>query len=574
MKPRAIIIATIFLCSIAAPFFQGISHATDEGGAIILTAEEIGAMKALKISDVLNNVPGVKAGNSSVSIHGSYKVKVFVDGRPINDPTSSHGGINWDFVSPDDVETIEVLRGKGGLTYGQDASGGVILVTTKSHRRFSGNVKAYGGNHGVLDVTAALNTTAGNVAMGISGGYETTDGYKINNDKKRRQGGLKLSYAPEEKSPVIFSMDHLRDKRGSSGLPDYPTPYARKETRNTVYALQTTILGLSSSTHYNDGYRHNMDPSRDLDRSLKVRKFGQDLTGTFDTLAENDLACGLALTWDRASGTGFEDQEEHSFSLFASQSLSWPQYDLTLTTGVRGNYHSNFSNTANPEAKLVYKKTAWRLAATYSQTDNLPSFYQRYNQTSSTRPNPNLDMEQARNLNLSLFTTPHPDLSLSMSVFYNRLKDRITYLTADDGMGEYQNFGKVSYTGGDAAVGWQVHDAVKIKTSYTYMVAEDRETGLRLPGKPEHIVSLDVYWQPTDTLSLVATGKHVSKVFRNKSNTKTVPAYTTLDLRAEQAFGRVSIFGEIENLTDEDYCYADGLLAAPLAWVVGINWQI
>jgi outer membrane cobalamin receptor len=92
--------------------------------------------------------------------------------------------------------------------------------------------------------------------------------------------------------------------------------------------------------------------------------------------------------------------------------------------------------------------------------------------------------------------------------------------------------------------------------------------------KADHIANLNFYWQPTETISLVATGKHVSKVYRNKSNTQTIQAYTTVDLRVEQAMGRVSIFGEIENLTDQTYCYADGLLAAPLTWVVGFNWQI
>jgi iron complex outermembrane receptor protein len=117
-------------------------------------------MKALKIADVLNNVPGVKAGDASVGIHGSYKVKVFVDGRPINDPTSSHGGVNWDLVSPDDVERIEILRGKGGLTYGQDASGGVILITTRQVRHLTGNIKAYGGNHNTQNVSTAVTTYA------------------------------------------------------------------------------------------------------------------------------------------------------------------------------------------------------------------------------------------------------------------------------------------------------------------------------------------------------------------------------------------------------------------------------
>ncbi|HDM77613.1 MAG TPA: hypothetical protein ENG51_14250 [Deltaproteobacteria bacterium] len=69
-------------------------------------------MNVRKISDVLNQVPGVKAGDTFVSIRGSYKVKVLLDGRPINDPTSSHGSVKFDLVSPENVEKIEIYRGK------------------------------------------------------------------------------------------------------------------------------------------------------------------------------------------------------------------------------------------------------------------------------------------------------------------------------------------------------------------------------------------------------------------------------------------------------------------------------
>ncbi len=554
--------------------FASVALGDGEGDAIILTAEEIRAMNALKIGDVLNNVPGVKAGDSSVSIHGSTKVKVFVDGRPINDPTSSHGGINWDFVSPDDVETIEVLRGKGGLVYGQDAAGGVILITTRTLRRFSGNAKVYGGNYGTRDAAASVNVAAGRFIIGVNGGYESSDGYKINNDKERSQAGVKLSYTPEGNSPVLFSVDYLRDERGSSGLPDYPTPYSRKETRSTVYALQANILDFASSTHYNDGYRHNTDPSKGLDKILKVYKFGQDITGAFNITGKDDHGAGISFAWDGATGTGFEDQEEHSVSLFVSQSYSFPRYPLTLAAGLRGNFHSNFENSINPEIKVIYKKPNWRVTTAYGRTDNLPSFYQRYNETSSTRPNPDLEMEQADNLSLSFFTDPHPDLSASISLFFNRLTDRITRITTDDGMGEYQNFGEVHYIGGDMAVSWQVSETAKIKSSYTYLKAEDQDTGMFIPGKAEHAVEIDIYWQPTATLSLVLTGNYLSKVYRNKSNTRTLPERKIMDFRADRSFSGFSIFCEIENLMDETYYYADGLLAPPLTWVLGVSIQI
>jgi vitamin B12 transporter len=80
-------------------------------------------------------------------------------------------------------------------------------------------------------------------------------------------------------------------------------------------------------------------------------------------------------------------------------------------------------------------------------------------------------METADNYSLSFFVEPHATLSGSVSLFYNRLADRITYVTGDDGVGQYQNFGLVTYTGGDLAVAWQPHDTFKIKGSYTYLEA-------------------------------------------------------------------------------------------------------
>jgi iron complex outermembrane receptor protein len=562
-------LCVVFLWGCLTPVF-----AVQDGDTIVIGAEEIRSMQALKIADVLNNVPGVTAGDSSVGIHGSYKVKVFVDGRSINDPTSSHGGINWDMVSLDDVTRIEILRGKGGLIYGQDASGGVILISTRQVRQLTGNIMTYGGNHNTGNARATVSTTAGPMTVGVSGGYETTDGYKINNDKERYQAGVKLSMKTAEGKNFVLSADHLQDERGLSGLPERPTPASRKDTCNTAYALLSDIWRLKSKTHYNNGRRHNTDTSRGLDKTLRVSKFGQDLTTDFKTTDRGNLTTGAGFIWDRADGTGFDDQEEHAFSLFAAQSFRWPTIHTSVTIGLRASRHSNFNDRVNPEIKVTYKKPTWHVTAAYSSTNNTPSFYQRYNETSSTRPNPDLEMEKADNFGLSLFITPRKSISFNLSGFYNLLTDRITYVAGDEGIGQYQNFGDVLYAGGDAAFSWQLHPAVKAKGSYTYLEAEDRETNFRLPGKAQHTADLSVYWQPAQPLSIVLTGKYISEVFRNKSNTKTVPEYTIADIRVEYAFKRFSLFSEVKNIFDKTYFYADGLLARPRTWVAGVNWRI
>jgi iron complex outermembrane receptor protein len=173
-----------------------------------------------------------------------------------------------------------------------------------------------------------------------------------------------------------------------------------------------------------------------------------------------------------------------------------------------------------------------------------------------------------------LFATPVKPFSVSLSLFYNLLSDRITYVTGDDGIGQYQNFGEVLYTGADVALSCKLHTTFKAKGSYTYLEVKDQETDLWLPGKAQHVANITLYWQPYQPFSLVATGKYSSEVYRNKSNTKTAPEYTIADLRAEYGFKRFSLFGEIKNLFDETYYYADGLLAPTRTWVVGVNWRI
>ena len=352
---------------------------------IILMAEEIRAMQTMKIGDVLDSVPGVKAGDTSVSIHGSSKVKVFLDGRPLNDPTSSHGAVNWDLVSPENVARIEILRGKGGLAYGQDAAGGVILIYSRQDtRRVNAGVKAYAGNHDTSSISVTFDTTVDQWRGGLSATGLNTQGYKINNDKDRYQLGANVGYDIKEDVSAGLSVDYLYDERGLSGLPEYPTPHSRKESGNTGLALHIDVRRWKSKTHYNEGYNHNTDPSRSLNKTLRVAKFGQTLTTEFRTTDHGDLNCGTAFTWDRAAGTGFEDQQENSGAVFGAQSYTWPSANLTLVAGLRGEYHTVFGGALNPEVKVAYQRSIWRISTAYSHSYNTPSLYQRYNETSST----------------------------------------------------------------------------------------------------------------------------------------------------------------------------------------------
>jgi len=565
---------TVLVCvtCLLVPLNQGLCF--EKNGAIVLTAEDIKPLKANKMADLLNHVPGVSASETSVNIHGSSKVRVLVDGRPINDPTSSHGSVNWNVVDPDQVERIEIYRGKGGVRYGQDAGGGVILVTTSKIQKVRAAIKTYGGNNGTAFASTSVQARSGHWGAELGGEAETTQGYKVNNDKKRQRGSLKLNYTLDEERSLNLGVDFVHVEKGLSGLPAYPTPYSRKENSNTVLSAQAKAYSLLSSTFFNTGEQHSEDVSRLLDKRLRVNELGQDLSSSLDTGDWGSLSYGVGYRFSQASGTTFDDQSEEVFSLFFSETLHQESSPWTLSLGLRANANTAFDDVLNPELKLSYQQPRWSLSASYSGSNNIPSFYQRYNHTSSTLPNPNLGMETAQNYSLALAVEVIQGLSLRSSLFYNQLSDRITYVTGNGGVGQYENFGEVTYRGGDLALNWQPVDGFNLKFGYTYLRAIDEESGLHLPAKAEHTGTVDCSWRVTDRLTTVFSGKYVSEIFRNRANTRTVPEYWLANMRAEYQVGQYALFTEIKNLADTSYYYADGLLAPGLSWIAGVSWKM
>ena len=565
------------LVAFAAPLSLS-PGAADADEVIRFTREDIGRMKVNRIADVLNQAPGVSAGESSVNIHGSGKVKVLVDGRPINDPGSAHGAVNWSVVPLESIERIEILPGRGGVRYGQDAGGGVVLITTGAgERAFSGQLRAWGGNYDTW--FAETRAQAKNNRWTVEGGARahTTHSYMTNNGFTRSRGGIGLSYGADERRQASLRADRTHERVGNPGQPAWPTPHAHKSGDGVLVSGRLVYEDLNLSAFYNSSDERHRDHTRDLRQDLEVEEFGQDLAWSPDLGDWGPFSPALTLgasgRLNQGEGSDFERRQEESGALFATQSIGREGWPWTLTLGGRVFGSSAFASGFNPEIRVEYRKAAWSLALGYNRSNNLPSLRQRYARTSSTIPNPDLGMESADNLLAALTLNPDKDFSLRFSVFDNRIDNRITYQSIGQGMGQYVNYGSVSYRGGDCALNWQALEALNLKLGYTYLDAENRETGLKIPARAAHVLRGDVFWQVTDKLLAVFSGKHSSRVYLDGANEEEVGSYCLFDLRAEYDLGKVAFFAEITNLANSTWHYADGLLGPPRTWLAGLRWQ-
>jgi len=122
----------------------------------VITREDIERKPVTSIADLLGEQPGVTGGyavsgeQSKISLRGlpSQYTLILIDGRRQGNSSGTNyrddlGRQDLDWISPDMIERIEVVRGPMSSLYGSDAMGGVInIITRKIAPRWKGSASA------------------------------------------------------------------------------------------------------------------------------------------------------------------------------------------------------------------------------------------------------------------------------------------------------------------------------------------------------------------------------------------------------------------------------------------------
>ena len=161
------------------------------GDVKVITREEIEKRHYTDVTEAIKRIPGVafqnpgyrggeygfNSYNNSMSINGDSRVVILVDGRRVDNSTSTRFGAVGEggnrnlvdlnqVISMEAVDKIEVIKGPGASAYGSDATGGVINIITRK-----GEVK----NTGTIDLaTGSWNKHVYNLSYsGSAGDYHS-----------------------------------------------------------------------------------------------------------------------------------------------------------------------------------------------------------------------------------------------------------------------------------------------------------------------------------------------------------------------------------------------------------------
>lgn len=543
----------------------------------VFDEEEIEARQADALSDLIATVPGVtviQAGapgqQTSLFTRGTESEHTLLlwNGIQLNDPY--FGGANWQLVSLDGVDRVEVVRGPFSSLYGSNALGGVVQVFTGT--RQGGTLNLEGGEDGYARGSVAAGADLGRVRLDVTGGVRRGGG-EFDNDFFDSDEAVVRVMVPVGGGSSVGLLVRANDSETgipfSDGLPS-PRRRISWEERELAVPFRSErgaweIEAQLSRTEFEGAFR---DPDSFFNASdteseaLRGRAVASWRQGEGLRLAFGAEGERLEVTAGSNFGPSLDGDHQRTWAAFGE--AGWERGPVRLEAGVRRDDNDAYGGETSLRAGTVVRLGGrTRVRASYGEAFRAPSLGELYFPGSG---NPDLQPEDSESLELGV-EHEAGGWRVGLTGFENRLRNLIDFDSVT-----FRNFnvGRAEARGLEAEVGFRRGIFAGLLTA-TRLEAEDLETGLELLRRPGESASLTLTVRPGKwTFNLVGlyVGERadVDPFFFSRTRN---PSFTRFDVAARwRALEWLSPYARIENAADEEYSAALGT-PSPGRTVVG-----
>lgn len=163
----------------------------------VITARDIERLHGASTGEILETLAGVnvESGTGSgfpkrsiISLNGfpAKYVLVLVNGQKLL-TEHIHTGQNVDFIPPEAIVRIEIIKTAASAQYGSDAVGGVVnIITKKSVKKSEGRVYGAYGRYNMVNAGVGVRSPVGkNAAFSMHADFDSSDGAPILAPKHR-----------------------------------------------------------------------------------------------------------------------------------------------------------------------------------------------------------------------------------------------------------------------------------------------------------------------------------------------------------------------------------------------------
>ena len=191
----------------------------------VLDAAALGERGVRSIGDALRAVPSANVGNPRVARYQSFSLKIrgFLADQQRNGLRQRYFE-DVDASATSNIERIEVLKGPGGVLYGQSAVGGLLNIVTKTPQEQLG--ASANASFGSFDQKTLAADVTGPISRGqrlyarVTGEIERSNTYTDFQKLDRENLALSLSWQPLDAVSAYLNAEwHQRNTANNPGLP-------------------------------------------------------------------------------------------------------------------------------------------------------------------------------------------------------------------------------------------------------------------------------------------------------------------------------------------------------------------
>lgn len=580
----------------------------------VFTREDIDRLRPASVPHLLSRVPGVQVSNYggrgavfSLNVRGASTAQtlILIDGVRAGSATA--GGAALQYLSVDQIERIEVLRGSRSAIHGADAMGGVIQIFT---RRAEGQgllprVRLAAGNKGTFERSLGLSGSNGQTSFSLTAGLEETTGI----DRTRKSFSTDKDHDAYRNRSLSFNLHHqftdalqggltVLDQRGKT---EFDNPFGHEDPPGSwvyhpakpydKFSLSTSTLWLEGQ--FNDvwGSRielgHSEDKQENFDKLFpgsSVNNSYRDSVNWLNTLSLGDghsVLLGLDYLNDKVrSSNNFAVKNRDNKAGFVQYSFQGELLGAEL--GMRHDDNQQFGSENTFNGALSYQIDADnQLILSYAEGFRTPTFADLYWPFDGWyQGNPNLKPEKSRSYELQWRSQLSPTTQLEASIYRTDFRNLVAYVSDPlTWIGTMENVDRARVNGFEAAVkqelyGWQGELGISI------IDPRDRKSGHTLQNRARRTLTLDLDRQ-FGNIGVGAGFQAVSSSYANATNTSKLPGYGVLDLRANwQASDELGFDLKLANVLDKDYSRMTysyggseyGYREMPFSVMLGVTW--
>lgn len=552
----------------------------------VVEREELVQLQPLDLVDVFDTLPGLDTTRSGgpgssagLMIRGndSGHTLFLVDGQRIGSATL--GSTSFQYLNPDQIERIEVVRGAHSSLYGSDAIGGVVQVFTRDGSGAPGSyANVGGGSHGQYQVAAGTSGAAGNWRYAFNAAYLDTDGidnlvddsgFNGDDDGYRNRsvnGSLGYTFSGGADISLRYLALDTRNEYDDANAPE-SRPYSDGWMQNVnlrgrlpVTDSWLSTLSLGVATDDSDDYDGVTGSNIGDFRTTREQLFWQN-----DFRFSRDDVLTLAYEYyddEVASSSLYEDAAGDPVSHRSNEAwigeLQLGLAPLDLVLGARSDDNEEFGRETTGSLALgVDLGDHHRVTASWAQGFKAPTFNDLYWPAGPyTAGNPDLVPETSENRELGL-RGDYGTWQWSLAWFDNDVEDLINWAPGADFVFRPYNVDRADIRGAELMAAAEL-GAWHLEASYTYAEARDAGGDRLLPGRARSnlVVNADRVWGRWQLgLSFKARGPR----YTDAANEGELPGYGTIGLRARYRLWRNLVARlRVDNLLDKDYQLNEG----------------